>query len=866
MNKENTSLFSTSYSVRARLIAFLIAAVCLVVFISLTAIVGLSHTYNALNELRDKTLEQMFSSMTLGVKTAQISTYATRLTQTVEAMEYKEESARLAEQAAQLHNLLKQIAQLETSAPADTHGSTPLITAVRTLADSVQELLLQTHRRHILRTAILSELHQMMLDLRHIRRLAERSGQTALSAQLDELNRLLENAAAGQYSAGFFRLLTGEFARLTAFAGFESEREALHTAFARIHTQAQTLDDTQLRITFLLHQINSLVKNINTRYTDLAERQVDFATVASTQAQNDIYRNILVILGFSLLTLAIIAVSGRYIYAVIGRRLYSIIAALKALSQGNRHITVPQQQSQDEIGDLARAFNIFHQNVILLEQTDHLLKEKSEWLEQTFLAMRDGLAIFDLQNNILSCNTAFRALLPDFYDTPGAARTLTDLADYFQNRQATISGHRAPLNADTLRSCQEPFEIECGQHIFEWRISPLQGGIVAFLIDRTHRRQLETDLAHSQKMRTIGHITGGIAHDFNNLLAVIIGNLGLIDQDTLSDKQRKYLRRALQAADNSATLTQRLLAYARKQPLHPAVLDIRRLIINFKQLVKHTLPPGIRFTLELPDNLPPVYMDKNLLETALVNLIVNAKDAVGDTGHICIRAKSCLVKRRHRDERMLQLSVTDDGCGMSEDTRARAFEPFFTTKSGGKGSGLGLSMVYGFIRQSQGRVVVESAPEQGTTIHLQLPLAPHIAAEHTDTHHTSIEPRRAAGHVLLVEDQSALRDTLREQLNALGYRVTACADGEDALQQLDTQNIDLLLSDIVLPGKTGGIHIAEHAQRHHPDIRIILMTGHYAALGEGQIPFTVLKKPFNHAELEQALLGATPYQNDKKTP
>ena len=574
----------------------------------------------------------------------------------------------------------------------------------------------------------------------------------------------------------------------------------------------------------------------------------------------EIASNILLIITASLLTILILATSGKYIYAVIGRRLYSIIAALKELSQGNRQMTVPQQQRQDEIGDLARAFNVFHQNVILLEQTDLLLKEKSEWLEQTFLAMRDGLAIFDLQHTMLSCNTPFRALLPGFFEPPDAKRTLADLADYFHSRHATISGSDALVDLDALgkiRSKQEAFEIECQHQILEWRVSPLQGGLVAFLIDRTQRRQLETELAHSQKIRTIGHITGGIAHDFNNLLAVIIGNLDLVDMRKLTEKQAKYVRRALQAAENSATLTQRLLAYARKQPLHPAVLDIGRLIDDFRQLIKHTLPPGITFTLALAADLPPVYMDKNQLETALMNLIVNAKDAVGGSGHITIRAEKRLVSRRHRQEHMLQLSVIDDGCGMTEDIQARVFEPFFTTKPGGKGSGLGLSMVYGFVRQSKGRVLVESAPGKGTAIHLQLPLASDLSPAAHTAPPDHIADSTGGGKVLLVEDQSALRDTLCEQLGDLGYDVQSCADGETALAVLaGGEAFDYLLSDIVLPGKISGMHVADAARQRHPGLNIVLMTGHYAADGEERSPYPVLKKPFKPEELHAALRGS----------
>lgn len=850
MSRSRTSLFAAG--IRRRLLLFLLTAVLFIVLISVTAVVGLTRTYGSLADLRDRALGQMFSSMILGVKTAQISTYATRLSQTIDALKYQEESRLLAAQAGELHTLLDHVARFDVP---EAGGAAALVDSTRRLAAGVQEMLLQAHQRHILHTTMLSRLHQMMLEVRHVRRVSARTGD-ALLPQLDELARLLEAAAGSRYSAPMFAALSGEFARLADFPGFAEERAALHAAFARLHEDAHALEAINLRITFLLHQINALVRQVDAQYTELAARQVDAVAIDSQRIQERIYRNILWILVFALLTIAILAVSGQTIYAVIGRRLHSIIEALKQLAAGNRDITVPQQQRQDEIGDLARAFNVFHQNVILLEQTDSELKEKSAWLAQTFLAMRDGLAIFDAEQRLIACNSAFRALLPGFVDDDDTTpRTLADLVAHFRAHQATAAHAAIDLEAlGKIRGKDDIFDIEYRRHILEWRVSPRPEGLVAILIDRTQRRQLETDLAHSQRMHTIGHITGGIAHDFNNLLAVIIGNLDLVDPDALPGNAGKHVRRALQAAENSATLTQRLLAYARKQPLHPRALDIHQLVTDFVQLIRHTLPPGIELHLDLADKLPPVYMDKNQLETALMNLIVNAKDAIAGHGYIRIRGEARLVARRHREEHMLQLSVSDDGCGMSDDTRERIFEPFFTTKSGGKGSGLGLSMVYGFIRQSKGRVLVESAPGQGSTIHLQLPLA--ARRPDAETPSAKHAPRPGGGSILLVEDQPALRDTLAEQLAGLGYTVHPCADGDSALALLQQGlAIDCLLSDIVLPGRTSGVQLAEYLRSTHPATRIVLMTGHYDAHDEAS-PFTILKKPFKTDALQAVLHDA----------
>ncbi len=850
-------LLTKPYSVRLRLVIFVIMAVLLVVSISFTAVIGLNNTYNSLSNLRDRSLNQMFFSMTLGVKTTQISTYATRLSQTIRALEYKEASAQLEQHINQVHDLLNEIKK--HTSEEESYLFFNIVQSIESLEKSVQELLLQAHQRHIINTVILSKLNQSLLYLRHIKRLENRTALSASSSpQLLKIENLIEDATRSSFSPSTFLSIQSTFSFLPTFQHPLSAQEwqNVELEFNQIIQQARHLADVNLRIQFLTYQIDSLVKKIDQGYTQLAKEKVALVNEASEQIQTNLSRNITYIVVFALFTIGLIVILGFYIYRLFGKRLYSITQALTRLSQGDKNIKVPQQQKQDEIGDLARAFDIFQQNVLKLDQTDALLKEKSELLQQTFLAMRDGLAIFDRDYRLVSCNSQFSQLLEQD-DDASQIQDIHQLATLLRAQDAKVYGTTQSVTEALLseiRTQQEPLEIVYNQLILEWRISPLQdGGLVAFLIDRTQRKKLETDLAHSQKMRTIGHLTGGIAHDFNNFLAVIIGNLDLIDPDTLSERQAKRLQRALKAAENSATLTQRLLAYARKQPLHPAPLDINRLLHDFSDFMKHSLPPAIKVRLDLAENLPLAYIDKNQLETALVNLLVNAKDALNGEGNIIIRTCQKLVQRTYEQEQMLQLSVIDEGCGMDEETQKRIFEPFFTTKQNGKGSGLGLSMVYGFIRQSKGRVIVESAVGKGTTIHLQLPLAVKTTEKPTALF-TAQDKNPQTASLLLVEDQSALRETLTEQLHNMGYQTVSVESGEQAITYLNAGNqTDYLLSDIVLTGKLSGIEIAKYVQTHHPHTKILLMTGNHAETVEKTAEFNVLNKPFRREELETAL-------------
>lgn len=852
----NFSLFSKHYSVRFRLVVFLLIAIFLISFISVTAVVGLNSTYNSLTNLRDRSLNQMFSTMTLGVKTAQIATYAKRLTQTTEALEYQAESEALANHTKQLQTLLSQARQ-------NTLGQDAMfmhiISNVQSLEKSIQELLLQSHKRHILQTEIISNLNQSLLYIRHIKRLEERDRlDEEFLRQLNRMEKLISNATSSQYSTSLFTSIQSNFEFFPHFLeklAINEELEKLKAQFPTLIEDGKKLAKTHLRIKFLAFQIDALVKTINEQYTELAQNKVEQVEIESDEIQQRLYSKILSIIGFCLFTVFLIIFLGNYMYSIIGKRLFSITEALKRLSQGDKNITVPQQQTQDEIGDLARTFGIFHQNVITLEQTDSLLKEKSELLEQTFLAMRDGLAIFDSQFNLVSYNEQFKGLLQSFFQDYKAQLNLYSLIAFFNLHQAKINGREQRIDLALLKQIWQEqgfLEIEYDQQILEWRVSTLRDGLVSFLIDRTQRKKLEREIAHSQKMRAIGHLTGGIAHDFNNFLAVIIGNLDLIDQSELSERQGKRLQRALKAAENSATLTQRLLAYARKQPLRPTALDLNQLISEFKGLIKPTIPANVEIRLELTENLPLVYIDKNQLETALVNLIVNAKDALNEGGFIIIRTLKVNVQRAHQQQEMVQLSVIDNGCGMDLATQKRVFEPFFTTKQNGRGSGLGLSMVYGFIRQSEGRIYIESEVDKGTTIHLHLPIIHQIQSS-SETLAKPCEVRGENNQILVVEDKINLRETLAEQLNSMGYHCVLCDSAEQAIQLLEQGvNIDYLLSDIMLSGKLTGVDVAKWVSTHQPQAKILLMTGHTEHLDKAGA-FPVLVKPFKQQELQQKL-------------
>ncbi|HHW4413137.1 TPA: ATP-binding protein [Citrobacter gillenii] len=373
-------------------------------------------------------------------------------------------------------------------------------------------------------------------------------------------------------------------------------------------------------------------------------------------------------------------------------------------------------------------------------------------------------------------------------------------------------------------------------------------------IDRTERQGLEEALLHSQKLKAVGQLTGGLAHDFNNLLAVIIGSLDLVSPDS-PDAPR--INRALKAAERGALLTQRLLAFSRKQSLHPHAVELKTLLENLGELMRHSLPATMTLEIEAQSPAWPAWIDVSQLENAIINLVMNARDAMdGQAGTIKIRSWNQRVTRSDgRKQDMVMLEVADQGCGMSQEIKAQVFEPFFTTKQTGSGSGLGLSMVYGFVRQSGGRVEIESAPGQGTTVRLQLPRAI-VPVQPQDIPVVEHAANSGEKLVLVLEDEADVRQTLCEQLHLLGYLTLEAANGEQAMHLLAASSeIDILISDLMLPGGLSGVDVVDHALKHYPQLSILLISGqdlrpaHNPALPE----VALLRKPFTRGELAQAL-------------
>ena len=747
-------------SARGRLLIFNLLVMVVTLMVSGAAVLGFRHASQIQELVQQQTLDDMSGSMNLARDTANVATAAVRLSQVVGALEYQGEAERLKATQAALQRSLEQLAHAPLA-----HNEQLLVARIiqrsTELQHSATQMLERGHRRHLQRNALLSSLYQNQSYLHQIQGILLRDGGNVLDGRLlDEIDRLIDAAIQTPSPRPTVAALDTIMAQLPEGASPPLINTVLGDFTAELRKLGPLslqLEESDLAINWYMYHIKALVAFLNTDINQYVERVVDVSQQRIDRSHRELRSIILFIIAFALLALVITGFAGWYIYRNLGSNLSAISRAMTRLARGEQEVSVPALQRRDELGELARAFNVFARNTASLEHTSRLLRERTTQME----------------------------------------------------------------------------------------------------IDRTERQGLEEALLHSQKMKAVGQLTGGLAHDFNNLLAVIIGSLELASPGS-PDAPR--ISRALKAAERGALLTQRLLAFSRKQSLHPQAVAMQPLLENLTELLRHSLPASLTLEIEAQQPAWAAWIDVGQLENALINLVMNARDAMeGRSGVIRIRTWNQRVTRSDgRRQDMVALEVADRGCGMSQEIKARVFDPFFTTKQTGSGSGLGLSMVYGFIRQSGGRVEIESAPEQGTTVRLHLPRASELAHD-INAPEFIPDGDNTDRLILVLEDEADVRQTLCEQLHQLGYLTLEAENSEQALALLAAApDIDFLLSDLMLPGRLSGAEVIQFARQHYPGLALLLISGQDLRPADNPaLPdVELLRKPFTRAQLAQALRKA----------
>jgi signal transduction histidine kinase/FixJ family two-component response regulator len=505
-----------------------------------------------------------------------------------------------------------------------------------------------------------------------------------------------------------------------------------------------------------------------------------------------------------------------------------------ALERRERELSDAKERAEDAAGRLTMVFESTTDSVVIVDR-DWCI---SFFNQRAWTQIAEGRELIGMN------------LQAAFLDDPDA-EVLGQLREVMSDRR--------PLS----------FEAYCSHRAVWYAVNafPSGEGLAIFFRDITEhkhaveaRQLIEEQLHQSQKMESVGQLTGGVAHDFNNLLAVVSANLELIEGMADNGKVRRFAATARRATDRGAKLTAQLLSFSRRQKLNPKLVNANELISEFQGLVRQAIGGGCEVRLRTDERLWLCQVDPSLLETALLNLALNGRDAMPGGGALEIETRNVVLDEESvpgcPPGSYVRLAVTDTGHGMSPEVRDRVFEPFFTTKEVGKGTGLGLSMVYGFVRQSGGYVTIDSAPDAGTTIALYLPKAaqePHAEVE--------TDQRRAmpggSERILLVEDNEDLLEVTSAMLTTFGYRVICARNGSEAIRILDSgQEFDLLFSDVVMPNGPNGVELAREAKRRNSEIKILLASGYAGdvlARHRAVDEFPIINKPFRISELAQCL-------------
>ncbi len=382
-----------------------------------------------------------------------------------------------------------------------------------------------------------------------------------------------------------------------------------------------------------------------------------------------------------------------------------------------------------------------------------------------------------------------------------------------------------------------------------------------FIRDISARERMEEELRQAQKMEAVGQLTGGVAHDFNNLLTVISGNLELLERRLTDGDDREILQEAQEATALGAQLASRLLAFGRRQPLNPKPVDLNALVDGMVDLLRRSLGEVIRVETRLGPSVPTVMADPGQVENALLNLAINSRDAMPEGGRLAIETARLTEGERPPELPpgcYVRLTVSDTGTGMAPEVRQRVFEPFFTTKGPGLGSGLGLSMVYGFVKQSGGHIDLQSEPGQGTSIAIYLPVRAGDLQVEADGDAGGGAVAKAGEVVLVVEDDERVRRVAVRRLKVLGYRTLEAGSGPAALAVLERgEPVDILFSDVVMPGGMTGFELAAEARRRRPGLQVVMTSGYTdpAMIKDGRLHSDTrwLAKPYSIEELETAL-------------
>ncbi|QIM48160.1 PAS domain S-box protein [Pusillimonas sp. DMV24BSW_D] len=539
-----------------------------------------------------------------------------------------------------------------------------------------------------------------------------------------------------------------------------------------------------------------------------------------------------------------------------GRPFDEVLQIIKAVSGERAWVRAIGEPLRNEQGDIVGAQGAFQDitDQVKIQEESSALAQR---LAQTLDNMSDAFYLLDKDLIFVYLNPQAEKLLRCSRDAV-VGQFLFDAFPRTKHTEIARQIDKALVEQKSMEFTHYSEQFECW---FETNIYPSYDSIAVYFRDVTERREMAERLNQSQKMEAVGQLTGGVAHDFNNLLTVIMGNAELL-RESLDDHPnlRIYAEMTANAAERGAELTNRLLAFARRQALEPKLTDINRLVSDMEHLLRRTLSEDIDIELVRGGGLWNAEVDPSQLESALLNMAINARDAMPEGGKLTIETANARLDDAYADThpgvdagQYVMISVSDTGSGMTEAVKRRVFEPFFTTKPVGKGNGLGLPMVYGFVKQSGGHIKVYSEVSEGTTIRLYFPRA--FKEGQVDMEQPAPKKLQTGHeHILVVEDDDMVREHVTNLLMGMGYRVSSASSGIEALASLQARNdFDLLFTDIIMPGGMNGRQLADEALKSLPNLKVLFTSGYTenAIVHHGRLDAGVhlLGKPYRRHEL-----------------
>ncbi|MBW1700353.1 MAG: response regulator [Deltaproteobacteria bacterium] len=506
----------------------------------------------------------------------------------------------------------------------------------------------------------------------------------------------------------------------------------------------------------------------------------------------------------------------------------------------------------------------------LVEENERLVQQ---W-QATFDTVNSAIWVLDREQRILQTNrTAER-----FFGKPRQEMVGRHCWEIVHGTTEPIP--ECPMLRGKQSLTRESMELPIRDRWFQVTVDPILDGegrytgAVHILSDITERKQaeeerekLQSQLLQAQRLESVGRLAGGVAHDFNNMLSVILGHAEIVHQELHpGDPLRNDVEQILKAVRSSAGLTRQLLAFGRKQTLQPEVLDLNEVVRNIEKMLRRLIGEDIALELALAGDLSCVKVDPGQIEQVIMNLAVNARDVMPTGGKLLIETSEVELDEAYAQNhagvapgKYVMLAMTDTGCGMDKEVLSQIFEPFFTTKEKGKGTGLGLSTAYGIVKQSGGNIWAYSEPGQGATFKIYLPVTGEQAEARAEE---AAQEERAGGgeHILVVEDEEALRKLLKAMLSRLGYKVTLAANGGEALLLVEEKGLepDLIMTDVVMPGISGKV-LSERLRQKQPDLKALFMSGytdnaivHHGVL-DPETPF--IQKPFTLRDIAEKVLA-----------